>query len=100
MNEYEDPEIINVGVGSDLTIAELAHLIAEVVGYEGEIVFDTSKPDGTPRKPLGMLVACVNSAGRRKPAFAQGWKTRIAGFWITGPMFASALKPTMSTKAS
>lgn len=42
--------LINVGYGSDVSIAELAHLIGKVVGYSGEIVFDSSKPDGTPRK--------------------------------------------------
>jgi GDP-L-fucose synthase len=43
---------INVGTGTDVTIAELARLVGEVVGYDGEIVFDTSKPDGAPRKLL------------------------------------------------
>ena len=43
---------INVGSGSDVSIAELAHLVSEVVGFEGRIVFDSSKPDGTPRKLL------------------------------------------------
>ncbi len=45
-------EFVNVGVGVDLTIWALAELIKDIVGYEGEIVFDTSKPDGTPRKLL------------------------------------------------
>lgn len=45
-------EFVNIGVGTDLTIAELATLIAEVIGYTGRIVFDTSKPDGTPQKLL------------------------------------------------
>ncbi|MBX6371703.1 MAG: GDP-L-fucose synthase [Acidothermus sp.] len=49
---YDDPLPINVGVGSDLTIAELAELVAKVVGFSGEIRFDPSKPDGTPRKLL------------------------------------------------
>ncbi len=52
MEHYDGEEIINVGVGEDLTIRELAELIKEVVGYRGDIVFDTSKPDGTPRKLL------------------------------------------------
>jgi len=47
---------INVGTGEDLTIRELAELIAEVVGYEGKLVFDASKPDGTPRKQLDVSV--------------------------------------------
>ncbi|MGP8322131.1 MAG: GDP-L-fucose synthase [Methanosarcinaceae archaeon] len=45
-------EFVNIGVGEDLTIRDLAELIKGIVGYEGEIVFDTSKPDGTPRKLL------------------------------------------------
>jgi len=45
-----DPPLVNVGVGEDLSIAELAALVGRVVGFEGGIVYDTSKPDGTPRK--------------------------------------------------
>ncbi|WP_430462251.1 GDP-L-fucose synthase [Thalassolituus sp. LLYu03] len=45
---------INVGTGKDCTIAELAHTMAEVVGYQGDIVFDTTKPDGTPRKLMNV----------------------------------------------
>jgi GDP-L-fucose synthase len=52
LEAYDEPEHINVGTGSDLTISELADLVAEVVGFEGEIVQDPSKPDGTPRKLL------------------------------------------------
>ena len=52
MNIYNDPEIVNVGTGEDVTIKELTELIAKTVGYEGEIEWDTSKPDGTPRKLL------------------------------------------------
>lgn len=52
MDEYDEEEIINVGTGKDISISELAELIAEVIGFEGEIVYDTSKPDGTPRKLL------------------------------------------------
>lgn len=50
--EYESPEIVNVGVGEDLTIRELAELICDIVGYQGRLVFDPTKPDGTPRKLL------------------------------------------------
>ena len=52
MENYDSPELLNVGVGKDLTIAELAVLVARVVGYSGRIVFDPSRPDGTPRKLL------------------------------------------------
>ncbi|MEO1766442.1 GDP-L-fucose synthase family protein [Thiobacter aerophilum] len=48
----QHPPLINIGVGHDLTIRELAETIAQVVGYKGEIVFDATKPDGTPRKVL------------------------------------------------
>jgi GDP-L-fucose synthase len=52
MNRYEGSLAINVGVGEDVTIEQLVRLICEVVEYEGELAFDTSKPDGTPRKML------------------------------------------------
>ncbi len=52
MARYDEGEIVNVGTGEDITIAELAHLVARVIGYSGELFFDTSKPDGTPRKLL------------------------------------------------
>ncbi|MBE0617602.1 MAG: GDP-L-fucose synthase [Proteobacteria bacterium] len=52
MRTYESPEIINVGSGRDVSIKELARLVADVVGFHGEITFDLSKPDGTPRKLL------------------------------------------------
>jgi GDP-L-fucose synthase len=50
LKEYSEHEHINVGSGFDLTISELAHMICDVVGYRGEIVFDATRPDGTPRK--------------------------------------------------
>jgi GDP-L-fucose synthase len=52
MDQYEEAGHINVGVGEDLSIKELALLVKETVGFEGELVFDTTKPDGTPRKLL------------------------------------------------
>ncbi|PTX20104.1 GDP-L-fucose synthase [Pontibacter mucosus] len=50
MERYDGRELVNIGTGEDITIKELALLVKKVTGYEGEIVFDTSKPDGTPRK--------------------------------------------------
>ncbi len=50
-SEYDGP-IVNIGVGDDVSIQELASVVCEVVGFEGEITFDSSKPDGTPRKLL------------------------------------------------
>lgn len=52
MDRYDDERIINVGVGEDMSIAELARLTADIVGYKGAIEFDSSKPDGMPRKLL------------------------------------------------
>ncbi|EFL49652.1 NAD-dependent epimerase/dehydratase [Solidesulfovibrio fructosivorans JJ]] len=49
---YDDAEIVNIGSGQEVTIRELATLMAKITGYQGEIVFDASKPDGTPRKAL------------------------------------------------
>ena len=54
MVNYNSEEIINVGTGKDITIKELATTIADVVGFKGEIVWDTSKPNGTPRKVLNV----------------------------------------------
>ena len=52
LDHYDDPSIINVGTGTDLTILALAELIRDIVGFKGEIRTDPSKPDGTPRKLL------------------------------------------------
>jgi len=52
MEGYDGEEIVNIGVGRDTTIRELAEMVAEAVGYTGELVFDTTKPDGTPQKLL------------------------------------------------
>lgn len=61
LENYDDPTTINVGVGEDLSIRDLAELIADIVGYEGRLVQDTSKPDGTPRKLLD--VSRLNALG-------------------------------------
>jgi GDP-L-fucose synthase len=66
LNNYDDPETINVGVGTDVSIRELAETIAEVVGYQGQLTQDTSKPDGTPQKLLD--VSRLNNLG---------WKAQI-----------------------
>lgn len=52
MQEYDSPEIVNIGTGKDVTIRELAEMVKDAVGFEGEIVQDLSKPDGTPQKLL------------------------------------------------
>ncbi|MEX0968411.1 MAG: GDP-L-fucose synthase [Bacteroidia bacterium] len=52
MEKYNEPEIVNIGTGKDISIKELALLVKDIVCFEGELKFDTSKPDGTPRKLL------------------------------------------------
>jgi GDP-L-fucose synthase len=66
MKQYDSSEIINIGTGADISILELARVIGEKVGYRGSIVFDSSKPDGTPRKLLD--VGKIN---------ALGWKAAV-----------------------
>jgi GDP-L-fucose synthase len=61
MLHYNEEGLVNVGVGEDLTILELAQLIKKITGYTGEIKLNTSKPDGTPRKLLD--VTKINQLG-------------------------------------
>jgi GDP-L-fucose synthase len=61
MEHYEGEAIVNIGVGEDLSIAELADLVKQVVGYQGQIVYDAGKPDGTPRKLVD--VSRINGLG-------------------------------------
>jgi GDP-L-fucose synthase len=61
MENYDGEGHVNVGTGVDVTIGELAHKIKEVIGYEGQLIFNTDKPDGTPRKLLD--VGLINSLG-------------------------------------
>ncbi len=66
MEHYNEAGLVNIGTGEDISIAGLAKLIKEITGYKGEIVFDTSKPDGTPRKLLDIT-----------KLHQSGWKHRI-----------------------
>jgi GDP-L-fucose synthase len=67
MQEYDEPGLVNIGVGDDVSIADLAKMVKEIVGFEGALVFDTSKPDGTPRKLMD--VSKLN---------ALGWKAKTS----------------------
>lgn len=67
MQEYNEAGLVNIGTGHDLSIKDLALLIKKVVGFTGDLVFDTSKPDGTPRKLLDVSKLHI-----------LGWKHRIA----------------------
>lgn len=67
MNHYDGAEIVNIGTGEDLTISELADLVGRLVEYKGEIRWDSTKPDGTPRKALDISV--IHELGW-KPSFS------------------------------
>jgi len=67
LDSYDEPGPINVGTGQDVSIRELAELVQQVVGYDGALTWDTSKPDGTPRKLLD--TSKIN---------ALGWKPTIS----------------------
>jgi GDP-L-fucose synthase len=66
LEKYDSPEIVNIGCGEDISVRELAELICEVVGFKGELAWDTTKPDGTPRKLLDV-----------SKIHALGWRHRI-----------------------
>ena len=65
MQHYDEPGLVNIGTGTDISIKDLALLIKKIVGFEGELVFDASKPDGTPRKLMDV-----------SKLHARGWKHR------------------------
>jgi GDP-L-fucose synthase len=67
MNHYEDSEIVNVGVGKDLSIRDLAEMIAGIIRFDGDLAFDTTQPDGTPLKMLDV-----------SKLTALGWQTKIS----------------------
>ncbi|MBS1646637.1 MAG: GDP-L-fucose synthase [Bacteroidetes bacterium] len=79
MRNYEGEQFVNVGVGTDVSINELAQLIKKMVGYQGEIVFDHTKPDGTPRKLMD--VSYLHSLGwKHKTNLEQGIAEVYADF--------------------
>jgi GDP-L-fucose synthase len=71
LEQYDSPDIVNVGCGEDISIRELAELICDIVGFKGELAWDTTKPDGTPRKLLD--VSKIHALGwRHQIAFREG----------------------------
>jgi GDP-L-fucose synthase len=63
LEHYDSPEIVNIGVGEDVTIHELTELICDILDYRGRLTFDPTKPDGTPRKLMD--VTRINALGWR-----------------------------------
>ena len=79
MMTYNDPALINVGTGEEVSILELAKMIGEVVGFKGRITFDSTKPDGTPRKLMDS--SRLHALGfKHKTSLAQGLKLTYANF--------------------
>ena len=67
MQEYDKPGLVNIGVGADICIRDLASLVADIVEFDGRVVWDSSKPDGTPRK----LLDCSKISDL-------GWRPRVS----------------------
>lgn len=79
MEQYNEKEIVNIGCGEDVSIKELAELVKEVTGFNGKLVFDTTKPDGTPRKLLD--VTKIHSLGwKHKTPLKEGMKVAYQDF--------------------
>jgi GDP-L-fucose synthase len=79
LENYDGAKQVNLGVGSDITINELAQIVADEVGYQGEVFWDASRPDGTPRKLLD--VSLINSLGwSAKTSLREGIRIAIADF--------------------
>ena len=83
MKYYSDIGFLNVGTGTDVTIREFAELVAEVVGYNGKIIYDTSRPDGTPRKLLD-ISKIKNLGWSPKIQLRDGLARTYADFLATG----------------
>lgn len=79
MEKYNSPKVINVGTGEEVSIWELAHLVKEVVGFKGNIVLDTTKPDGTPRKLMDST-ALRKLGYKHKTSLMEGLKKAYQDF--------------------
>lgn len=86
MNNYSGNETVNTGTEKEITIKELTELVAKVIGYNGEILWDTSKPNGTPRKLLDVSKA-TNLGWTYKTELEDGIKLAYQDF-LSNPMRA------------
>jgi GDP-L-fucose synthase len=83
MEHYDGAEIVNIGTGQEVSIKNLAQIVKDAVGYQGTLLFDTSKPDGTPRK----LLDCTKLHGlgwRHRMTLEQGIRLAYEDFLQTG----------------
>ena len=81
MENYSEEQFINIGYGSDVTIRELAETVQRVIGFQGQIVWDSSRPDGTPRKLMDS-----------SRLFALGWRPQVDLETGIGLAYADFLK--------
>ena len=95
MENYDKKETVNIGTGEDLSIRQLATLIGEIVGYTGQIGFDTSKPDGTPRKVMD--ISRLQSMGwRHSVELSDGLRLTYEDFLYRGKsIYSSVIKKTI-----
>jgi GDP-L-fucose synthase len=99
MLHYNEPEIINVGVCTDLSIRELAELVCRVVGYDGRLVFDTSKPDGTPQKLLD--VSRLRALGwQARIGLEEGIRKTFQWFLTEQPASQRGLSPSFPSRGA
>jgi GDP-L-fucose synthase len=83
MKHYSDESFLNVGSGQDISVGDFARLVTDVVGYQGKLVFDTSRPDGVPRKLLD--VSKLTALGwRAKTSLREGLSMAYADFLAGG----------------
>jgi GDP-L-fucose synthase len=74
-----EPPLINIGVGEDVRISELVALVRQTTGYEGNVIYDSSKPDGTPRKLMDVSLLAANG-WKARTSLADGLKSAYAEF--------------------
>lgn len=98
MREYDSPEIINVGVGRDIAIGELAELVKKAAGFDGDIVFDRSKPDGTPRKLLDVS-RCTALGWQARTGLVEGLEKTLA-WYVARESGAAAEQPPRESASS
>jgi GDP-L-fucose synthase len=87
MQNYNEPGLVNIGTGEDLSIKELAQLVKQIIGYTGDIKFDTSKPDGTPRKLMD-VTKLANAGWKYHTTLADGIALAYKDFLSKGQLVA------------